>query len=74
MQRLANILSEIFNVASEKIGPSTTSADVSGWDSLSHTSVIMAVEEAFNISFDMEEIFSMDSVGEMAVLIGKKAQ
>jgi acyl carrier protein len=75
MRSLATIISKIFNVASEKISPSTTSADVSGWDSLTHTTVIMEVEEAFGVSFEIEEIFDMNSVGEMAVLIGeKKAQ
>jgi acyl carrier protein len=72
MQRLANIISQIFDVAHENIRPSTTAADVAGWDSLSHTSIIMVVEQAFNVSFDMEEIFGMNSVGEMAALIGEK--
>lgn len=72
MRQLATIISEIFGVTGENIGPDTTAADVVGWDSLSHTSVIMAVEEAFNISFDMGEIFSMNSVGELAALIGEK--
>ncbi|MBF0176093.1 MAG: acyl carrier protein [Magnetococcales bacterium] len=48
----------------ETITPETTAADVEGWDSLSHTLVIMAVERAFGIRFLASDTV-FENVGEM---------
>ena len=43
----------------------TTAEDVDGWDSISHASVVMAVERAFSIRFTDDEIFEFANVGQM---------
>lgn len=43
----------------------TTAEDVDGWDSISHASVVMAVERAFSVRFDDEEIYEFADVGAM---------
>ncbi|HNX07045.1 MAG TPA: acyl carrier protein [Bacteroidales bacterium] len=39
--------------------------DIEGWDSLSHTSLVFAVEKHFGIKFDNQEIPKWKNVGEM---------
>ncbi|MBF0135516.1 MAG: acyl carrier protein [Magnetococcus sp. DMHC-1] len=48
----------------ETITPETVAADVEGWDSLSHTLVIMAVEKEFGIRFLARET-AFENVGEL---------
>ncbi|MBF0153975.1 MAG: acyl carrier protein [Magnetococcales bacterium] len=48
----------------ETITPETTAADVEGWDSLSHTLVVMAVEREFGIRFSVNDTV-FENVGEM---------
>ena len=36
--------------------PSTTMADTEGWDSFAHINLILAIEDAFGIEFDADEI------------------
>ncbi len=43
----------------------TTAEDVDGWDSISHASVVMAVERAFSVRFSDEEIYEFPDVGSM---------
>lgn len=43
----------------------TTAEDVDGWDSISHASVVMAVERAFSVRFNDEEIYEFPDVGAM---------
>jgi acyl carrier protein len=43
----------------------TTAEDVDGWDSISHASVVMAVERAFSVRFSDEEIYEFANVGAM---------
>jgi acyl carrier protein len=42
------------------------------WDSLGHLSLIVALEEAFGIEFDDEEVLALDSYGAVAELVAKK--
>jgi len=43
----------------------TTAEDIDGWDSISHASVVMAVERAFSVRFNDEEIYEFPDVGAM---------
>ncbi len=45
---------------------------VENWDSLNHISLIIAIEEAFSIEFDTEELIGLANVGEMIDLIETK--
>jgi acyl carrier protein len=70
--RIAELVRETFRVpAGDAITRETTSADVAGWDSLSHASLIMNVEEAFGIELPFERIYELANVGELADLVGE---
>jgi acyl carrier protein len=51
---------------------STVAADVDGWDSLSHISLMLAVEESFGIRFVLGESQKAKNVGELVELIAAK--
>lgn len=50
----------------------TSAADVEGWDSLKHISLIEAIEEEFDIRFKMPEVTGMKNVGEMVSIIEER--
>ena len=54
-QKLKSALSNVFGIEEALINEKTSMDTVEAWDSLHHLSVILAVEEEFNISFDEEE-------------------
>lgn len=65
-------LKEVFNDVFDKdveLGDSTTAADVPGWDSLTHITLIGTVEDEFDIKFPMKDVVHMKNVGEMVSLI-----
>ncbi len=69
-------LEEIFeDVFDEKITltADTTANDVDDWDSLSHITLMAAVEDEFGIKFTMKEVSSMKNVGEMVDIIKQRA-
>jgi acyl carrier protein len=51
----------------------TLASEVPGWDSLSHIRVIAAVEKEFNVRLRALEVMRLKNVGELAVLIEKRA-
>ncbi len=40
-----------------------------GWDSLGHITLISAVENSFNVSFDMDEIIMIESLNDLKRLL-----
>ena len=54
--------------------PALSAKDVPEWDSLTHISLLLAVEKAFSIRFRVGEVESVKNVGEFADLINKRSQ
>jgi acyl carrier protein len=68
-------LQEVFdNVFLQKIDvrPDLSANDVEEWDSLTHVSLILAVEQAFGIRFRVGEVESTKNLGDLAGLIVKR--
>ena len=72
--KLNEVFRDVFEDDDITVDDSTTSADVDGWDSLEHINLINAVEQEFDIKFNMGQIVSMKNVGEMADIIISKLQ
>jgi acyl carrier protein len=53
------------------VTPQLSAAEVSEWDSLAHISLIIAVEETFNVKFRTGEVEGTKNVGDLANLILK---
>ncbi|MDO4965114.1 MAG: acyl carrier protein [Lachnospiraceae bacterium] len=68
-ERLNEVFRDVFDDYSISVGDDTTAEDIDGWDSLMHITLIEAVEEEFNISFDMKTVVKMKNVGEMVDVI-----
>jgi acyl carrier protein len=69
MQR---VMRDIFDDPALAISPATSATDVEGWDSLSHISLVVAMEKEFGVRFDLRELRSLKNVGEWDELIGRK--
>jgi len=52
--------------------PELTAKDVEGWDSFKHIEIIIACEERFGVKFNTREIDSLNSLGDLAVVIARK--
>ena len=69
LEKIKEIFREEFDDESLVIKEETTAADVEGWDSLKHISLVEAIEDKFDIRFTMAEVSGMNNVGEMAAII-----
>ena len=72
LQRMQTVMRDIFDEPNLVISPTTSAADVEAWDSLSHISLVVAMEKEFGIRFDLRELRSLKNVGEWDALIGRK--
>lgn len=72
METLQNIFRDIFDDENLIIVETTNSSDIEDWDSLAQINLIVAIEEEYNIKFNLEEVSKLNNVGEMLELIKKK--
>lgn len=72
-ERLTRIFREVFDNDSIVLRDDMTSADVEGWDSLSHIDLLYAIETEFGIVFTIGEAGgALRNLGELRALIEKK--
>ena len=62
---------DVFDDGAITVTDSTTAQDIEGWDSLTHITLLSAVEDEFGISFHMKDVANMANVGDMADIIQK---
>ncbi len=72
-ERLNNVFRDVFDDDSITVSDNTTASDIDGWDSLMHITLISAVEDEFDMKFDMKSVVAMKNVGDMADIIEKEA-
>lgn len=71
-QRLTAIFQSVFDEPDLRLTRAMTAHDVPAWDSLSHITLIVAVEREFRIRFTTAEVASLMNVGDLADQILKK--
>lgn len=72
INRLNKIFREVFEDSSIQVTREMTANDVERWDSLSHLTMIAAVEKEFGIKFKLKELVSMKNVGDLINNIASK--
>lgn len=65
MERINKVFQIVFLDESLTVTEETTPDEVSGWDSLQHINLLSMLEDEFNIQFDVEQIVSMENVGDI---------
>lgn len=69
-ERVRSIMLETFPQSIDvPISRETTSSDVEGWDSLTHSMLIMNVEEAFGLDLPLDRTYELKDLGELADLV-----
>jgi acyl carrier protein len=72
MQDVDNIISDVFEIDVSDIEYSMTPDDIERWDSLGNLILINTIEDKFNITLDIEEIFSIEKIEDIYDLLRKR--
>ena len=73
-QQMNKIFRNVFDDESIELHDETNAEDIEDWDSLEQINLIVAIENEFEMMFDMAEVSDLANVGEMADLIMSKAE
>ena len=69
MDELTSVFQQVFDDDELIVTRATSAADVEGWDSLTHVSLMLTIEKRFGIRFKSAQVASLKNVGELADLI-----
>lgn len=72
LDRLNAIFQDVFDDDTLTVTRNTTAKDVEDWDSLSHITLIGAVEDEFRMKFSMKEVVEMQNVGELIDIVAAR--
>lgn len=71
LEKYNRIFSEIFSVPETELGPDFDSQQVDGWDSVRQLSLTAAMEDAFDIMLDAEDIIDFNAYEKGKAILGK---
>jgi acyl carrier protein len=72
MDKLTEIMRDVFDDDGIKPTEAMTADDVEGWDSLSHIRLMVSIERLFNIKFTNAEVERLLNVGDLLKAIEAK--
>lgn len=70
--RLEQVFADVFRRPEEEFSAESTPLTTSGWDSMKHIELVMAVEEAFNVRFGAAELATLRSLGQFRQVLTRK--
>lgn len=65
LRRVQKVAAAAFRCPEEKISLATTAADINGWDSLSHTVLLVNLEREFQVRFDVSKVVGFATMGDL---------
>jgi acyl carrier protein len=71
-EQVKQVMADILAIDANSVDGSTTKDGTASWDSLNHINLIVALEQEFNVSFEVSEIESMMSFSDILETLERK--
>lgn len=72
LEKVIEIVATTCDVDKSEVTENSMVGDFPAWDSVGHLSILSSVEEAFDISFEPEEMMEMEDVKDIAEAVKQK--
>lgn len=63
LEKFLEYVSEVFEIDQSEISDELTPDDIEVWDSISHMDLMAKFEEEWGVTFDVEELTEMETIG-----------
>lgn len=75
-QEIYDVINEVFQDVFDdediSVGDDTKASDIKDWDSLTHITLISAIEDEFDFKFEMKDVLGLANVGMMVDVIERE--
>ena len=69
MEKLNNILCEVFRLKGNELDDKLTMEDIESWDSLTHMDLITSIEEGLDIQLTMDDIMNCKDIKTIRTIV-----
>jgi len=66
---MKKVFCEVLNISPDVYNEELSAGDIQEWDSLGHVNLLQAVEDEFNIAFDVTDALELESVKDFLLLV-----
>jgi acyl carrier protein len=73
-ERVRRIFADVLNAPIGTLLTRSCPEDIPAWDSVQHLSIILALEQAFRVQFDPDEMDQLTTLGHFVVALELKLQ
>jgi acyl carrier protein len=71
--KLTRVFRDVFDDDNIEIFDAMTAADIDEWDSVTHITLVLAVEKEFGVRLNAAEVGKLDNVGAMIKLLARRS-
>ena len=72
VETVLTIASDVLGVPANQVTLDASPQSVANWDSVQHLNLVLAVEQAFDLTFEPEELDRMKSLRDVVALVQEK--
>lgn len=72
-ERLTQIVRDTLGDDDLELDETTIASDVTGWDSLAHINIMVAVETEYGVTFSSEQLGGFANLGELQAFLSGRA-
>jgi acyl carrier protein len=73
-ETLRTVMAAVFNVPASSIGPDASMDNIERWDSLQHMSLVLALEDEFDVSIPDEDVARVTSYALLKIVLEELVQ
>jgi acyl carrier protein len=73
MKTIDQLICKAFKIEKEQLSDNLTSDDILDWDSLAQFHLVASIEETYQITIEMEDLFNMETIGDIRSIVEKKS-
>jgi acyl carrier protein len=70
--RIRRAFKSAFDIDPQTVTLNTVPSDISAWDSMGHVTLASSLEQAFGLTFDVDDLMAMENVKEIYRIVQSK--
>lgn len=66
------VFADVFQCDPDALRPDSSPTSIAGWDSFGHLALVEALQSAFSVRFEVEDIAAMDSLSQIERILARR--
>lgn len=72
LAKIRSAFKSAFDIDPQSVTLNTVPSDISAWDSMGHVTLASSLEQAFGLTFDVDDLMAMENVKEIHRIVHSK--